>query len=63
MILVTVEIFAGEGSFCSMRAISQPRGDFAGGFTGPFAAAKWGCGAAKWHMCAQGVFHSCEMIS
>ena len=54
-----VEIFAGGGSFRSQGPISQPMGIFAG----HFAAAKWGCGAAKWHSCAKGVFRSCEMVS
>ena len=56
---MTVELFAGEGSFRNMKGISQPRSDF----TSHFAAAKWECGAAKWHSCAKGVFRSCKMVS
>ena len=56
---MTVEIFVGRGSFRSQGPISQPRGIFAS----HFASAKWGCRVAKWHLCAKGVFHSCEMVS
>ena len=56
---MTIELFAGEGLFRGMKAISQPRGIFAG----HFAAAKWECGAAKWHSCAKGVFSNYEMVS
>ena len=55
---MTVEIFAEEGLFRSQEPISQPRGIFAAHFT----AAKWGCGAAKWHSCAKGVFRNYEMV-
>ena len=62
---MTVRLFAGGGPFRSQWVISQARGDFAGHFTGHFAAAKWECGAAKWHSCAKGVFRKgclgCEM--
>ena len=56
---MTIELFVGEGLFRSMKAISQPRVIFAG----HFAAAKWECGAAKWHSCAKGVFSNYEMVS
>ena len=62
---MTVELFTGEGSFRSVRVILHPRGDFAGHFTGHFAAMKLECRAAKWHPCAKGVFRKgclgCEM--
>ena len=62
---MTVELFTGEGSFRNVRVILHPRGDFAGHFTGHFAAVKLECRAAKWHPCAKGVFRraclGCEM--
>ena len=53
---MTVGIFAGGGPFRSQRGISQQKGNFAGGFTTHFAAAKWTLEAVKWHMCAWGWF-------
>ena len=62
---MTVELFTGGGSFRSVKAISQPMGNFAGHFVAHFIAAKWKCGAAKCHSCAKGVFrrgcYGCEM--
>ena len=59
------KIFAGASygaakSFRSGEPFSQPKGNFAGGFVGHSAAAKWGWGATKWHSCAKGVFRSYE---
>ena len=48
--------------FCNLEAISQQKGNFAGGFAAHFAVAKWALEAAKWHTCAWGWFSSCEIF-
>ena len=59
--------FAAKGHFRNQGAfsqpISQPRGNFIGVFASHFAAAKWGWGAAKWHLCAKGVFTAAKIFA